>query len=88
MDELKTHLTAAVRVSVTDSHGGAQSVDLSPSVAGWGHSSPDLFVFGSHRNRLRLAPAQAYSISVSYTPGSVPVPAKKAYFEIEDCASY
>ncbi len=88
-----------IRVRITDSHGKVQSVDLSPSVvsptvslsfttAGWGQSSPDLFSIWGPAASLRFVRGETYSLSVSYTPGSVLLPAKEAYFEIEDCASY
>jgi len=98
-DEEETRLTPVIRVRITDRHGRVQSVDLSPtvvsptvplspSVGGWGSSSPDLFgIYGPDAN-LHFTRGETYSISVAYRPGSVPIPAKQAYFGIEDCAFY
>jgi hypothetical protein len=89
LDELKARLTATIRVSIADSHGRAQVIDLSPSIAGWRHTSPDLFgIYSPYPSHLRFVRGQQYSVSVSYTPGAIPLPAKEAYFEIEDCAFY
>jgi len=98
-DQEETRLTPLIHVRVTDTRGRVQAVDISPAVvsptvslsfttAGWGQSSPDLFSIWGPDASLHFAPGESYSTSVSYTPGAAPIPAKEAYFEIEDCASY
>ena len=98
-DQEETRLTPVLHVRITDSRGRVQAIDISPSVvsptvslsfttAGWGQSSPDLFSICGPTERLHFARGETYSMSVSYTPGAALIPAKEAYFEIEDCASY
>jgi len=88
-DDLKKRVTAIVGVRITDSRGQVQSVDLSPSAAGWGHESPDLFgIFQPDSSGLHLDRRESYVVDFSYTPGAVPLPVSEVYFEIEDCAFY
>jgi len=98
-DQEETRLTPLIHVRVTDARGRVQAVDISPAVvsptvslsfttAGWGSSSADLFSIWGPDPSLHFARGETYSMSVSYTPGAAIIPAKEAYFEIEDCASY
>jgi hypothetical protein len=89
MDDLKKRVSSVVRVRISDSHGRVQSVDLSPSGAGWGHESPDFFgVFQPDSSGLHLERSENYLVNLSYTPGAVPLPVGEVYLEVEDCAFY
>ena len=89
MDDLKKRVSSVVRVRISDSHGRVQSVDLSPSGAGWGHESPDFFgVFQPDSSGLHLERGENYLVDLSYTPGAVPLPVSEVYLEVEDCAFY
>ena len=88
-DTVKPHVTASIHVTLEDSRSReARSLELSLAKAIWRWSQNVFGAYDLEKGVFHFAPSASYVLRVSYTPGSVPPPAKEVYFEIDDCAFY
>jgi len=77
-DELKKHVSAALRFRLTDPKGHElQTIALPLAAAIWGHQSPNFFqIWDFDHGQLRVRPNASYVLEASYTPGNFPAGAK------------
>jgi hypothetical protein len=88
-DTARPHVTSVIRLVLEDSSGRQlRSLELPLSKSIWRWSQHVFGAYDLHESKFHLDPSASYILHVSYTPGSVPPPAKQAYFEIDDCAYY
>jgi hypothetical protein len=89
-DELKKHVSAALRFRLTDPQGHElQTISMPLSAAIWGHESPDFFqIWDFDHGQLRVQSNADYILEASYKPGDFPPQVRKVYLQLQDCASY
>ena len=90
-DDLKKKLTATLKVTLLDARGTAvRSLEMPIATATWtwGESQGLIGAYDFAHGSFPFAPAQDYTLAVSYTPGSVPPATDSAYVQLEACAYY
>lgn len=80
-------LTGQIRVTLQDNEGhNIKSEELLFTEILWTGNQGLYGGYDLTKTRLRFEPGRSYTLHVAYAPGTVPLPAAHAYFEIDNCA--
>jgi hypothetical protein len=87
--EIQRGVTGKIRLILQDSEGRTvKSNELSLAEMTYTESQDVYGGYDLARTRLHFEPSRNYVLRVTYTPGAIPLPANRLYFEIHDCAYY
>ena len=85
--EREKALTGKIRLILQDSEGrNIKSEELSLAEMDWTGTQGLYGGYDLERTRLHFESGKSYTLSVTYSPGAVPLPVNQVYFEIDNCA--
>jgi hypothetical protein len=88
-EKKKKSVTATFRFTLYDAKGKIlHSAEFLVSDSTWTSNRSMFGVYELEKSFLHFERNASYALNVSYTPGSVPPPAKQLYFAIDNCAFY